>query len=125
MYERFEGKGNLRPLEFRRSVRGKRQPYDRTAVHGLTFLLPQVVKNDTVPKTVGESVMNTAMALEVLDNYGELLALAGAPSAAHDEVLRLRKNLEQALWAAAWNATAGQYRAGHDCCCLGWLNRLI
>lgn len=66
----------------------------------------------TLPTTVGESVMNTAMALEVLHNYGEVLALAGAPSAVQLEVARVRADLEEALWSMAWNDTAGK-RGAH------------
>jgi hypothetical protein len=76
----------------------------------LFFSMSHVVdiRNWTVPATVGESVMNSAMAVEVLWHYQELLALADAPASEISVVDAVRRNITTALMDAAWNADAGK-----------------
>lgn len=66
------------------------------------------IRNSTVPATVGESVMNSAMAVEVLWHYQELLTLVDAPASEISVVNEVRRNITTALLDTAWNADAGE-----------------
>lgn len=68
------------------------------------------IKNITIPTTKGESVMNSAMAVEVLHQYAQLLQVLGSPAASVKAVTDVRSSILQALGRSAWNGTAGHYR---------------
>jgi hypothetical protein len=93
--------------------------------HNDGFLAQLGIANITLPVTIGESVMNSAMATRVLLKYAQLLNFTG-DSALAAEVMATRAQLMDALQAVAWNATQGWYRRaylgpGPD---LGWVGDL-
>eukprot|EP00045_Choanoeca_perplexa_P017420 m.253243 g.253243 ORF g.253243 m.253243 type:complete len:916 (+) comp17534_c0_seq1:866-3613(+) len=78
--------------------------------HNDGFLDNVMVPNKTVSETVGESVMNTAMATRVLDKYAQLLTFANASASEVANVTHTRQALIDAMNRFTYNATAGWYR---------------
>jgi hypothetical protein len=77
----------------------------------------------TIPTTKGESVMNSAMAIEVLAQYEEMLRAVDSPSSQIAAVTQVRDDLLTALTQSAWNSTAGWFRRAWlgEGSGLGWL----